>query len=126
MLTLGKRLAELREGRGESLQEVADAVGVSKAHIWQLEKEKAANPALNLVERLASHFHVSVGELVGEDTNGQLVDPVLAGLFREAQKFSPEHRQLLIDFVQSLIRIRQSQDAQRLKAMAKALANPDY
>jgi len=36
---LGARIAELRLKKGFSLQEVADAVGVSKAHIWDLERK---------------------------------------------------------------------------------------
>jgi len=38
VMTLGARIAQLRRNKGESLQKVADAVGVSKAHIWELEK----------------------------------------------------------------------------------------
>ena len=122
MLTLGKRLADLREVRGESLQEVADAVGVSKAHIWQIEKGKAGNPALGLVERLAGHFRVSVSELIGEDISNQSVDPVLAGLFREAQKFDEYDRQLLIEFIETLIRVR---DERRRKPFVKGLLSDD-
>ncbi|MGJ8563103.1 MAG: hypothetical protein ACSHXY_06070 [Alphaproteobacteria bacterium] len=37
----------------ESLQDVPDAVEVSKAHIWKIEKERAKNPSMDLVTRLA-------------------------------------------------------------------------
>ncbi|MEO1104368.1 MAG: helix-turn-helix domain-containing protein, partial [Pseudomonadota bacterium] len=43
-MTLARRVNELRTAKGESLQQTADAVGVSKAHIWQLERGKADNP----------------------------------------------------------------------------------
>jgi transcriptional regulator with XRE-family HTH domain len=122
-LSLGQRIATLRERRGASLQEVADAVGVSKAHIWQIEKGKADNPALGLIERLAGYFRVSVSELIGEDISNQSVDPVLAGLFREAQKFGEYDRQLLIEFMEILIRMRAQQ---KRKAIAKSLLSDDY
>ena len=35
---LGVQITQLRLQKAESLQQVADAVGVSKAHIWELEK----------------------------------------------------------------------------------------
>ena len=65
-MSLGARIAQLRLKRGESLQQVADAVGVSKAHIWELEKGRTDNPAMALVVRLADHFGVSVSFLVDE------------------------------------------------------------
>ncbi len=55
-MSLATRIAELRRGRGESLQEVADAVGVSKAHIWELERGRSDNPSMALVTQLADHF----------------------------------------------------------------------
>src|SRR5688500_13700463 len=64
---LGAKITKLRMKRGESLQDVADAVGVSKAHIWELEKGRTDNPSMGLVTRLADHFGVTVAFLVGED-----------------------------------------------------------
>ncbi|MGB5214957.1 MAG: helix-turn-helix transcriptional regulator, partial [Anderseniella sp.] len=55
-MNLGVRLADLRLNAGQSLQQVADAVDVSKAHIWELEKGRTDNPAMALVTRLADHF----------------------------------------------------------------------
>ena len=34
---LGKRLRQYREAKGLTLQQVADAVGCTKAYIWELE-----------------------------------------------------------------------------------------
>ena len=66
-MSLATRVAKLRRSKGQSLQEVADAVDVSKAHIWELEKGRADNPSMALVTRLADHFGVSVAFLAGED-----------------------------------------------------------
>ena len=67
MIALAERMNRLRLRKGESLQDVATAVGVSKAHIWELEKGRADNPSMGLVTRLAEHFGVSVAYLIGED-----------------------------------------------------------
>jgi hypothetical protein len=50
-MSLGARLTPLRLAKGESLQQVADAVGVSKAHIWELAKGRTDNPSMALVTR---------------------------------------------------------------------------
>jgi len=59
-----RRLRSLLKS-GESLQDVEKAVGVLKAHIWELEKGRADNPSMALVTRLADHFETSVASLVG-------------------------------------------------------------
>ena len=46
----GARIAELRRSRKESLQDVADAVGVTKTHIWELERGRTSNPSLTVIQ----------------------------------------------------------------------------
>ena len=55
-VTLAQRLKELRLKKGDSLQGLADAVGVSKAHVWELETGKSKNPSIELLTKLAKHF----------------------------------------------------------------------
>jgi transcriptional regulator with XRE-family HTH domain len=106
-MALGSKLTELRLKKGQSLQEVADAVGVSKAHIWELEKGRADNPSMGLVERLADHFGVSISFLVGEDIKARDADIELARMFRQAGKLASHERALLNDMLQSLLKRRQ-------------------
>lgn len=104
---LGARIAELRLGKKESLQQVGDAVGVSKAHIWELEKGRALNPSMALVERLADHFGVSVAFLVSEDVDAGDADPQLQRMFRQAQKLDDRERAILDDMMKSLLNSRE-------------------
>jgi transcriptional regulator with XRE-family HTH domain len=60
------RLKQLRAETGESLQEVADGCGASKAHIWELEQGKHRNPGLQLLRALSHHFNVPVAYIIGE------------------------------------------------------------
>lgn len=62
-MALSNKLRKLRLKTGESLQEVADAVGVSKAHVWELEAGRSTNPGLELLRKLATHFKVTVAHL---------------------------------------------------------------
>ena len=93
----------MRFQNGESLQEVATAVGVSKAHIWELEKRRAANPSMGLVTRLAEHFGVSVAYLVGEDPAAPDADVQLARMFRQAQELDDPDRRLLDQLLQGFL-----------------------
>ena len=61
-MTLAQRITLLRSNRDQSLQQVADAVGVSKAHIWELEKGRTDNPSMALVTR------VNPGEILATES----------------------------------------------------------
>ena len=105
-MSLGRRITDLRLKKGDSLQKVADEVGVSKAHIWELEKGIADNPSMALVTRLADHFGVSVAMLVGEDAKAKDADPQLQRMFRLAKDLQPNERQILDEMMQTLLRNR--------------------
>ena len=81
METFGQRLRRFRMAKKLSLQDLADAVKASKAHVWDLESGKTKNPSLALLTEFSRALDVSIKELVGEseDTN----DAQLAPLFRD-------------------------------------------
>ena len=103
-MSLGRRLAQLRRKKNESLQNVADAVGVSKAHIWELEKARTDNPSMDLVTRLADHFGVTVSYLVGEDIDAKDAEKDLQRMFRQARELGERERSILNDMLQTLRR----------------------
>src|SRR5689334_11720099 len=105
-MSLGVRLAKLRRKRRQSLQDVADAVEVSKAHIWELEKGRTGNPSMGLVTRLADHFGVSVAYLVGEDIESADADGQLQRMFRQAKQLGPAELGILDDMMKSLLKRR--------------------
>ena len=86
-LSIGARIKQLRIRNGESLQQVADAVGASKPHIWELEFNRTANPSLDLLKRLAQHFNVPISYLLEEraDVDALIFGRQFAGL-TEADK----------------------------------------
>lgn len=102
-MRLGRRIHELRLAKGESLQDVASAVGVSKAHIWEIEKGRTDNPAMALVTRLADHFAVTVSFLVSEDREAPDADDALARMFRQAQDLDPHDLQTLDTLLQTFL-----------------------
>src|ERR1700690_3454909 len=95
-MSLGARLTRLRLEKGESLQQVAEAVGVSKAHVWELEKGRTDNPSMALVTRLADHFGLSLASLVGEDPSADDAGRI-GRMFRQAGDLDPDDLALLDD-----------------------------
>ena len=102
-MSLGARLTKLRLDAKQSLQDVATAVGVSKAHIWELEKGRTDNPSMGLVQRLADHFGKSVTFMVGEEVDAPDADTDLQRMFRQAKNLDHRERKILDDMMKSLL-----------------------
>ncbi|MBL9179689.1 MAG: helix-turn-helix transcriptional regulator [Verrucomicrobiaceae bacterium] len=60
---LGKRVRKLRADRGWSLEELANASGVSRSMLSEVEREKA-NPTLTVTFRIARAFGMTLQELI--------------------------------------------------------------
>jgi Zn-dependent peptidase ImmA (M78 family)/transcriptional regulator with XRE-family HTH domain len=98
LMRIAGQLKRLRLGRGRSLQQVADAVGVSKPHIWEIESGRS-NASLELVGKLARYFEVSVSTLLGESlgTSESLV------FGREFNSASDEIKRQIIEMTERLL-----------------------
>jgi len=92
---LAVKLKQLRLRSGKSLQEVADAVGASKAHIWDLERGASKNPSLVLLKSLADYYKVGVADLVGENPASGEEAPDLVALYRNLSELSPADRETI-------------------------------
>lgn len=103
-MTLAAKLKALRLRKNKSLQQVADAVGASKNHIWDLETGKSRNPSIELLTKLARCFGVSVAELIGENPTGKDEDPQVVAMYRELKELTSKDReaiQLMMDHLKS-------------------------
>lgn len=94
-MPLAGKLKELRLKKGRSLQQVADAVRASKAHIWEVEKGSVKRPSLDLVMRLAEYFEVSIASLVGDDPYADDVEEELLVMFRDLKNLDPRDREMI-------------------------------
>jgi transcriptional regulator with XRE-family HTH domain len=101
-MSLAARLKEHRIRKGMSLQDVADAVGASKAHIWDLETGRSKNPTIDLLAKLAKAFSVSIADLIGENPAGEGEDSSLVAMYRELQELSPRDREAIKRMVEHL------------------------
>lgn len=94
--TFAARLKQLRMKRGESLQDAATAVGISKPHFWQLEQGEGGNPTRELLQRLANHYQRTVSYLVGESPEKE---GEIGALFRDLGELSDQQRQQILVLV---------------------------
>lgn len=101
-MALGAKLTALRLKKGASLQEVADAVGVSKAHIWELEKGRSKNPSADLIKRLADYFGQDVEFLVGSEKSKVSEIEEAQLFYRDLKSLSKEERDHILASIKFL------------------------
>ena len=94
-MSLAAKLKDLRVRHRQSLQEVADAVGASKTHVWDLETGRSSNPSIELLTKLANHFKIRIADLVGENPEGVGEDGDLVALYRELKDLSQDDRETI-------------------------------
>jgi transcriptional regulator with XRE-family HTH domain len=97
-MSIGARLKKLRIRMGETLQQVADAVGGSKPHIWELEVGKSKNPSLDLLTSLAQHFNVPISYLLDESASA---DTMIFG--REFKGVTEEDKKLFWQMAEKML-----------------------
>ncbi len=101
-MSLALKMKELRLKKGMSLQDVADKVGASKAHIWDLETARSKNPSIELVINLAKTFGVSVAELIGENPSADNESSRAMGMYRELKELSEKDLELIQQMIDRL------------------------
>lgn len=93
---------------GWPLQQVADAVGVSKAHIYELELNKVKNPSMETLKKLANLFEVPLSYFSDSDE-----DMEFQVMFRNLQEdfaaLNPKDRETIEIMVKAL-KSRKSDD----------------
>lgn len=98
----GARLRIYRMKKKLSLQQLADAIEASKAHVWDLEQGNTKNPSLELLTKLSRALDVPIKELVGESTEAEEHEAELAPLFRDLRGLKPEQLDLIRTMTQKL------------------------
>ncbi len=103
-MSFARRLHELRVANRLSLQDVADQVGMSKAHVWNLEKGLSDNPSIEMVRKLADLFKVGVADLVGENPAAKNEAPEMVAMFRDLKDLDPRDRDLIRNLMEQMKR----------------------
>lgn len=101
-MSFARKLHDLRVGNKMSLQNVADAVGISKAHVFNLEKGITTNPSMELVVKLAGLFRVRVADLVGDNPEADDEPAEMVAMFRDLKSMDPGDRETIKLFMKTL------------------------
>lgn len=101
-MTLASRLRELRTAKRLSLQDVADAVDISKAHVFNLEKGITKNPSMDLVSKLADLYRVRVSDLVGENPDAEDQPAEVVAMFRDFRDLSEPDREMIAMLIETM------------------------
>lgn len=109
-MSFGQRLNQLRIARKMSLQDVANAAGISKAHVWNLEKGISDNPSVELVMKLAELFRVRVADLIGENPSSADEEPEMVAMFRDLKQLDIRDRDTIRVLMAQLRKGRGKQD----------------
>jgi len=67
--TVGQRIRDLRERRGMSLTALADAAGVSKSYLHDLENDVIVKPSADFAYSIAQVLDTTVAQLLGKRRN---------------------------------------------------------
>lgn len=91
--SFGKRLRGFRETKGLTLQQVADAVGCTKAYIWELEMREGQKPTAERLNAIAKTLDVTIQDLLGDPVaNMKEPSPTDIAFFREYAGMSEEEK----------------------------------
>jgi transcriptional regulator with XRE-family HTH domain len=75
MTPFGARLRALRASRGETLKDMAEAIGVSAAYLSALEHGKRGVPTWLLLQRIIAHFNIIWDEAEDLQRLAEMSDP---------------------------------------------------
>lgn len=109
-MSFARKLHDLRIANKKSLQEVADEIGISKAHVWNLEKAITANPSMDLVVKLAELFRVRVADLVGDSPDAADEPAEMVAMFRDLKKLQPRDRETIAMLMEQMKRRKDGPD----------------
>ena len=108
-MSFARKLHELRLKDRLSQQQVAERVGISKAHVFNLEKGITANPSMELVLKLAELFRVRVADLVGDNPDAEDQPAEMVAMFRDLKSLPDQDRETIRMLMDTMKKRREQQ-----------------
>lgn len=104
MLSFGKKIAALRKEQKLSQTQLANKLNTSISVISRYERDEI-NPSIEAAKKLANLLNTSVGYLLGETEDDQLLkDPKMIQRLRELQNFSDQEKDQVLFTLDAVIR----------------------
>lgn len=104
MISFGKKIAALRKGLKLSQTELANKLNTSVSVISRYERDEMA-PSIDTAKKLATLLHTSVGYLLGESENDNLLkDPKMMERLNEINAFNELDKERVLFTLDAVIR----------------------
>ena len=98
-LDIGKRISDLRNARGLTVNGLAYKSGVSRAYLREIESGKYKNPSIDILGALCWALSVSLSEFFKEELD---LDDASDSLMKEINKLSQDQKESLRLFLKSM------------------------
>jgi transcriptional regulator with XRE-family HTH domain len=91
----GEKLRKARTARKATLEDLAEAIGSSKAYVWQLENKKNAKPSAELLLKIANFLGIAPDFLLDDSRDEQSEAQLDDALFRSFQRLSENDKRII-------------------------------
>lgn len=98
----GEKLRKVRTARKKTLEELAAAIGSSKAYVWQLENKKNAKPSAELLLKIANFLGESPDYFLDDCADEPSESQVEDAFFRKFKKLSESDKRYIDRIVSGL------------------------
>ncbi len=103
MDTFGKKLREAREAKGLSQSKLAKQISSHHSIVGKYERDEV-KPTIDVVKRLAEELDTTVGYLLGETEDRELLkDPSMLERLNDISKFSEEDKYCILYTLDAMI-----------------------
>jgi transcriptional regulator with XRE-family HTH domain len=92
---LGRKVRDLRQEKGLTLDQLAQATGSSKSYIWEIENKPVARPSGEKLNRIAAVLGVTPEFLADEDRTQATATEFDQAFFRKYQGADPTVKEKL-------------------------------
>jgi transcriptional regulator with XRE-family HTH domain len=91
----GVKLRKARIAKKATLEELAQAIGSSKAYVWQLENKKNAKPTAELLLKIANFLAIAPDFLLDDSIDEQDEGQLENAFFRKFQRLSEDDKRYI-------------------------------
>lgn len=91
----GEKLRKARTARKQTLEELATAIGSSKAYVWQLENKKNAKPSAELLLKIANFLGESPDFFLDDELEERSERQLEDAFFRKFRSLSEEDKRYI-------------------------------
>lgn len=98
-INIGERIRYFRTSRGFTVNCLANKSGISQSYLREIELGRYSNPSVDILDLLCNTLGISLKEFFDTDTELHDMDD---SLLKEISQLSPEQRNLLKLFLESI------------------------